>query len=53
MKCYLHKRKDVEKVDDDSIRVTEGRYLLVFKFVRMDGVSHEYHHVCRILCWFF
>ena len=48
VKYYLHKRKDVEEVDDDGIRVTEGGYILVFKFVRMDGVCHEYHRVCSI-----
>ena len=23
-------------------------YILVFKFLHMDGVFHEYHHVCSI-----
>ena len=47
---YLHKRKSVEEVDQDGkvVRCSRGGYVLVFKFVRIDGTCTQYPAFCEM-----
>lgn len=44
---YLHQRKGIEEFDQEGkvFRSSRGGYVLVFKFVRMDGTSTQYNAV--------
>ena len=47
---YLHRRKSVEEVDQDGkvVRCLGGGYILIFKFVRMDGTCVQYPAFCQM-----
>ena len=45
---HLHKRQNIEVYDFAGKRTIPGGYVLVFKFVRMDGVKQDWDSVSRL-----
>lgn len=45
---HLHKRQNIEVFDPTGKRTIPGGYILVFKFVRMDGVKQDWDSVARL-----
>ena len=45
---HLHKRQNIEVFDSAGKRTIPGGYVLVFKFVRMDGVKQDWDSVARL-----